>query len=66
MTKKTYGILSRIPLAGAVFKMVCDPMLGCSLHLSEGLPRRVTDYAAAHPDIFITKRLLKQMMKGEA
>lgn len=65
MTKKTYGILSRIPLAGVVFKMVCDPMLGCSLHLSEGLPRQVTDYAAAHPDIFITKRLLKKLTSGK-
>ena len=64
MTKKTYGILSRLPLAGIIVKLLCDPMLGNGPSLDEGLPQNVREYAVAHPDIFITKRLLKEITSG--
>lgn len=62
MKKKTFQFLSCIPFVGVVVKVACDPMLGNSLSLSAGLPQRVRDYSVAHPDVFITKRLLKELM----
>lgn len=64
MKKTSYNLIVRIPLAGAIFKMVCDPMIGCSPSLDAGFPEPLRSYAAAHPDIFITKRLLKKIMSG--
>lgn len=64
MKKRTYGILSYVPLVGDIVKLTCDPMLGNSPSLDEGLPKVVRDYAVAHPDVFITKRLLKEITNG--
>lgn len=64
MTKKTYGVLSKIPLVGSIVKMACDPMLGCSPSLDEGLPPKVRKYIIDYPETFITKRLLREIMSG--
>lgn len=61
MKKKTYRTLSHIPLIGVIAKLICDPMLGNSLSLNDGLPKAVQDYRMANPDVFITKRLLRKL-----
>lgn len=65
MKKKTYAVLSAVPVVGAIITVLCDPLLFCSPAMDEGLPKQVTDFMKAHPDTFITKRLFKEIMAGK-
>lgn len=64
MKIKTYKALSAVPFIGPIITMLCDPLLSCSPAMDDGLPKQVTDFIKAHPDTFITKRLLKEIMDG--
>lgn len=55
------GALSHIPLIGSIVKLICDPMLGNSLSLNDGLPKAIRNYVIANPDAFVTKRLLRKL-----
>lgn len=66
MKKKTCEMLFAIPLAGTILRLVYDPMLGCPLYMENGLPKELASYMKAHPDVFITKKLLKEIMRGKA
>lgn len=65
MKKRTFYVLTRIPLAGPIIQSVFDPMLFCSPALQDGLPKEIRNYMKSHPDTFITKRLLKEIMNGK-
>lgn len=65
MKKKTYKVLSAVPFVGSIVTVLCDPLLSCSPAMDDGLPEQVTDFMEAHPDTFVTKRLLKEIMAGK-
>lgn len=65
MKKTTFYALARVPFIGPIVKCIFDPMLFCSPALQDGFPKEICDYMNAHPDTFITRRLLKEIMNGK-
>lgn len=66
MNKKTYAILSRVPLIGVIVKnIICDPSLHCSPMLNEGLHPAILDYMKKHPDTQITRSLVKKIISSK-
>lgn len=66
MKTKTYEILSHLPVIGFITKnIICDPTINCSPFLSSDLGNKMMDYKSNHPDIQITRKILKQIMHEE-
>ena len=59
MKKKTYNILSRIPIINTYVKyVVCDPTMYSSPFIASDLWPKVVAYSAKHPDEQIARKLL--------
>lgn len=64
MKKKTFEMLSRVPIVGTIAKLVLvDPSVFCSPARDEGLISAVNEYAKAHPDELITKKVYERILK---
>lgn len=64
--KKTYAVLSKIPLASLVVDAVCKPVMLCSPGIADGIYDDLREYMKAHPDILITEKLAKQIRSGKS
>lgn len=64
MKKKTYDVLSKIPVVNVIAYLSCKPILFCSQMLDDGeIPKLLEEYAKKHPDELITEKVLKEIMK---
>lgn len=61
MKKKTYTVLSKIPLVGLVARAVCKPVMFCSPGLSDGVYDDLMAYMQKHPDVLMTEKLAKEI-----
>lgn len=65
MKRKTYDVLSRIPIVNCVVGLIVDdPNLGSSLMREEGMDKPIVDYMERHPDVHITRQLAKKILKN--
>lgn len=62
MKKKTYTIISHIPVLGPVVRLICEPQM-CSPGMADGVYDPVREYAKLHPDIQITKGLVQKILR---
>lgn len=65
MKKKTYNILSRIPIINTYVKyVVCDPTMYSSPFIASDLWPKVLAYSAKHPDVQITRKILHRIINS--
>ena len=61
MKKKTYSILSKLPLVNLVVDLVCKPVMFCSPGMVDGAFDDLVEYARKHPDVLITEKVAKEI-----
>lgn len=65
MKTRTYKVLTLIPIVGVIVKCIVDvPSIGCSPMIQDGLSDAIIAYKKSHPDIYITKQLVKKIMQN--
>ena len=62
MKKKTYSILSKLPLVSLVVDFVCKPVMFCSPGMADD---DLAEYARKNPDILITKKIAEEIRSGK-
>ncbi len=65
MKKKTYSILSKLPLVSLVVDFVCKPVMFCSPGMADGAFDDLAEYARKNPDILITKKIAEEIRSGK-
>lgn len=65
MKKKTYSILSKLPLVNLVADLVCKPIMFCSPGMANGAFDDLVEYARKHPDVIITEKIAKEIRSGK-
>lgn len=64
MKKKTYKILSKIPIINALTDIIVKPVLFCSPGIADGIYDDLFEYMKKHPDILMTDKLAKTIRRN--
>lgn len=65
MKKKTYKILSRIPIVNIITFVTATPMIFCSPGIDKGIYDKVFAYMKKHPDVHMTTKLASLINQGK-
>ena len=65
MKRRTYEVISSIPIFGRLAKIICDPYLFSSQGRADGTYDALLEYMKKHPDVLMTNKLAEEVYQGK-
>ena len=65
MTKKTYTVLSKIPVVSTVVRKIVDPFVFLSVGFEEGIYDPILEYMKKNPNVLMTNKLAREIWSSQ-